>query len=122
MTTIGPMEQAMKDAVDMAGGRIDREDFFTEVQAIRSADGQETSASSIRTNTMKAHRLTTAGLTRVQIPSLGIDEIWDAETAQNYLDGAGTGGAQNNFGLTGGTGKMSTTASTEGRPATTQQR
>ena len=105
MTTIGPMEQAMKDAVDMAGGRIDREDFFREVQAIREADGQVfKSSDSIRTNTMKAHRLETAGVTRVQIPSLGIDEIWDAETAQNYLDGVGTGGAQNNFGLTGGTG------------------
>ncbi len=94
----------MTDAVSMAGGRIDREAFFLKVQEIRGADGQSTSLDSIRSNTMKAFRLEGAGLTRVQIPTLGIDEVWDKETAEAYLEGAGTGSAQNNFGLTGGEG------------------
>ena len=102
--TNNAMEQAMTDAVSMAGGRIDREAFFLKVQEIRGADGQSTSLDSIRSNTMKAFRLEGAGLTRVQIPTLGIDEVWDKETAEAYLEGAGTGSAQNNFGLTGGEG------------------
>lgn len=85
------MEQAMKDAVSMAGGRIDREEFFVSVQDIRAQDGQKVNMESIRSNTMKGFRLEGAGLTRVQIPQLGIDEIWDTETAENYLSGQGSG-------------------------------
>ncbi len=85
------MEQAMKDAVSMAGGRIDREKFFISVQDIRAQDGQKVNMESIRSNTMKGFRLEGAGLTRVQIPQLGIDEIWDTETAENYLSGQGSG-------------------------------
>ena len=81
----------MKDAVSMAGGRIDREEFFVSVQDIRAQDGQKVNMESIRSNTMKGFRLEGAGLTRVQIPQLGIDEIWDTETAENYLSGQGSG-------------------------------
>lgn len=98
MTTQNATEQAMRDAVTMAGGKIDREEFFVKVQELRALDGVTASMDSLRTNTMKKFRLDNAGITRVQIPSLDIDELWTTELAQAAADGIGTGASSASFG------------------------
>jgi len=95
----------MRDAVAEAGGRMPREQFLTDTQALIVANGGNTTVASLRTNCMKQGRLMTAGLTKVSIgpdeDGNTHDEIWEMEEARAALDGNMTSGG-NSLGLTGG--------------------
>jgi len=105
MTSRDTTTQAMRDAVAEAGGRMPREQFLTDTQALIVANGGNTTVASLRTNCMKQGRLMTAGLTKVSIgpdeDGNTHDEIWEMEEARAALDGNMTSGG-NSLGLTGG--------------------
>lgn len=109
MTTNTSLTQSMKDAVEIAGGRMTREEYIASVTSLQQANGGATTADSVRVNAFKANRLAKAGLTTIKIGSQ-INEVWTQELADAFYAGQGTGGsAQSNFTVTAPSANFDTT-------------
>ena len=74
------LPQAMRDAVIEAGGKISRIDYFQSVHEIIHANGGDTDIESLKTSTVNANRLRSAGLTKVNIGARS--EIWLDDLAE----------------------------------------
>ena len=85
------LPQAMRDAVIEAGGKISRDDYFQAVHDIIHANGGDTDINSLKTSTVNAGRLRSAGLTKVNIGTNS--EIWLDELAEGAYEYDGTSGA-----------------------------
>ena len=75
----------MRDAVEMAGGRISESDYLASIQRMMNADGREQSITSLKTNAFNKKNMTKAEVTRVTIGDN--KEVWLQENADTILSG-----------------------------------
>ena len=60
-------EDAMREAVESVGGKIDAEEYLLKVQEILRSQGGDPAIESLKTNAFNNKRMTEAGVARVQI-------------------------------------------------------
>lgn len=79
------MIENMRDAVEMAGGRMSEEAYLREVQRLIEQDGGNTSLESLKANAFAKRRMVPAGVMRVTIGDT--KEVWLQEHAESILSG-----------------------------------
>lgn len=75
----------MRDAVEMAGGRISESDYLSAIQTMMNADGREQALTSLKTNAFNKKNMTKAEVTRVTIGES--KEVWLQDMADTILNG-----------------------------------
>ena len=80
---------AMRDAVDIAGGRVSEEAYLDSVKSLIEADGGTTAADSLKTNAFNRNRMEKAGITRVTLGqgATARKEVWNEATAEATFGG-----------------------------------
>ena len=79
------LKDAMREAVEMAGGRMSQSDYLQAVFDIREADGADPQMDSVRTHAMKPSRMAAAGICKVQIGQNKM--VWSQEYADSMQNG-----------------------------------
>lgn len=82
------LTEAMRDTVDMFGGRCSEADYLESVQSLIEADGGASASSSLKTNAFAKARLEKAGVIRVTLGQGkdAVKEVWDRDKAQAMFD------------------------------------
>jgi MoxR-like ATPase len=83
------MIENMRDAVEMAGGRMGEDAYLAEVKRLIEADGGDTTLASLRANAFAKRRMIPAGVMRVTIGAT--KEVWLQEKAEEILNGTLSG-------------------------------
>ena len=78
-------EDAMREAVERNGGKIEAEEYLLQVQAILQEQGGDPAIDSLKTNAFNHKRMTDAGVARVQIGRRKM--VWLEELAESVLTG-----------------------------------
>jgi len=78
-------EDAMREAVERNGGKIDAEEYLLQVQVILQEQGGDPALDSLKTNAFNHRRMTEAGVARVQIGRNKM--VWLEELADSVLTG-----------------------------------
>lgn len=84
------MIENMRDAVEMAGGRMSEEAYLQAVQTLIQNDGGNTSIESLRANAFAKRYMVPAGVMRVTIGDT--KEVWLQEKAEQIIEGTLVGG------------------------------
>lgn len=79
----------MRDAVEMAGGRMSEEAYLREVQSLIEADGGNTTLKSLQANAFAKRYMVPAGVMRVTIGDT--KEVWLQEKAEEIIAGTLSG-------------------------------
>ncbi len=75
----------MRDAVEMAGGRMTREDYLTAVQRLIEDEGGSTKIDSLKSNAFNRNRMNKAGITTLDVGSEQF--VWTQTMADDFLSG-----------------------------------
>lgn len=78
-------EDAMREAVERNGGKIDADEYLTGVQTILRSQGGDPALESLKTNAFNSKRMNDAGVARVQIGKRKM--VWLEEFAEAVLNG-----------------------------------
>ena len=89
-------EDAMREAVEAAGGQIGADEYLLKVQEILRSQGGDPAIESLKTNAFNNKRMTEAGVARVQIGKRKM--VWLEELAEAILNGEAIG-ANNTTGI-----------------------
>ena len=93
------MNECMRDAVELNGGKIDEERYLSEVQRLIAEEGGSTSITSLKSNAFNAKRMAKVGIIRVSVGDT--KQVWMTALADGILNGTITAGpstsAQTNF-------------------------
>ncbi len=83
------LEDAMRDTVRSAGGRISETDYVNGILATLHADGAQTTETSVRANAFAKGRMDKAGVIRVSVGAgnTAIKEIWTQKMANDMMTG-----------------------------------
>ena len=88
------LEDAMRDVVRGAGGRISEADYVAGILNALHADGKTTTEQSVRSNAFQAGRMERAGVTRVTVGSAqandSVKQVWTVMAADAMLTGQAT--------------------------------
>ena len=78
-------EDAMREAVERHGGRIDADEYLVAVQTILQEQGGSPALESLKTNAFSHRRMVEAGIARVQIGRRKM--VWLEEFAESVMNG-----------------------------------
>ena len=90
----GSTIEAMRSAVEMAGGRLGENEYLDAVKGLIEADGGTTSIDSLKTNAFNSNRMAKAGVVRVTVGKT--KQVWLSEMGQSVLEGKSIGGMTTN--------------------------
>ena len=80
------LNNSMRDAVEINGGRIDEERYLSEVQRLVAESGGSTSITSLKSNAFNRKRMDQVGICRVSFGD--IKEVWMKSIAEGVFSGS----------------------------------